>query len=152
MKKTFVTLLVSAIAVWGWVVTQFLQGYFGRNPSDAIAARQDSAPGKGWPVRALPALDTSYRDPFLSYLYTQKPVVAKPSGVTARKPALVVIEPPKAVLGGILWGDAPVAILKLDAATELVREGGEAFGLKVIRIERHQVTVTHQGRKFVLAY
>lgn len=154
MKKTFMVLLVAAVAVWGWVVAQFLSGYLGGSAEGPVLAQSGSLQTAIRPASARPALDTSFRDPFLSYLYAQKPAPVKlPTASPAQKrPALVVIEPPRAVLSGILWGDPPVAILKQEGATELVKEGAEAFGLKVQRIERHQVTVVKQGRKFVLGY
>ena len=154
MKKTFVLLLVLALGVWGYVVVQFLSGYFGNPFSPGSAASEAGGRALRAPQAvsaARPPLDSAFRDPFLSYLYVQKPA-PPPAAKPPPKPALVVIEPPRAVLGGVLWGDAPVAILKQDAQTELVKEGGEAFGLKVVKIERHQVTVTKQGRKFVLGY
>lgn len=150
MRKTFVLLLVAAVGVWGYVVAQFLGVYFGKGSREAMASQDGALPPEALRVKSRPGLDTSFRDPFQPYLYAQKPApVHVPA---AAKPVLVVIEPPKAVLGGILWGDAPVAILKQDGQTELVKEGAEIWGLKVVRIERHQVTVVKQGRKFTLVY
>lgn len=153
MRKTFVLLLVAAVAVWGYVVFQFLGAYFGGGQSATQAPRFETAPAAVLTARQRIPLDTAYRDPFQPYLYAQKPAPVAPVKEPAiPRPALVVIEPPKASLSGVLWGDPPVAILKQDGATEVVKEGAEAFGLKVIKIERHQVTVTKQGRKFVLGY
>lgn len=154
MRKIFVLLLVAAVGVWGYVVFQFLGAYLGRSNFGNPAARFDSLPAAVLTARFRAPLDTTYRDPFQPYLYAQKPVPIgpKPVPMAVPRPALRVIEPPKTALNGILWGDHPVAILKQDGATELVKEGAEVFGLKVIKIERHQVTVTKQGRKFVLEY
>lgn len=153
MRKTFVLLLVAAVGVWGYVVFQFLGAYFGRGATEPSRARFEPVPAAVLTARFRAPLDTAYRDPFQPYLYAQKPApVAPKAAPAAPRPALVVIEPPTAALNGILWGDQPVAILKQDGATEVVKEGAEVFGLKVIKIERHQVTVTKQGRKFVLGY
>lgn len=151
MKKTFIMLLVAALGVWGWVVAQFLSTYFGGGKGRIEEVRHKELPVSLLASGTRPALDTSFRDPFQPYIYAQKPAPPPPAP-GPRRPVLEVIEPPKAVLSGILWGDAPVAILKQDGATELVKEGAEAFGLKVQRIERHQVTVIKQGRKFTLGY
>lgn len=154
MKKTFVLLLILAITVWGYVVFQFLGAYFGRGAAEAPPAKLGSLPVADLAKHFRAPLDTTWRDPFQPYLYAQKPAPPAPktgAPVPARK-TLLVIEPPTASLNGILWGDPPVAILMEGAATELVKEGTEVFGLKVIRIDRHQVTVTKQGRKFVLGY
>lgn len=152
MRKTFVLLLVAAAGVWGYVVFQFLGAYFGRGASEASRTRFESLPAAVLTARLRVPLDTAYRDPFQPYLYAQKPAPPAPKSPAFSRPALVVIEPPKAALSGILWGDQPVAILMQDGATEVVKVGAEVFGLKVIKIERHQVTVTKQGRKFVLGY
>jgi hypothetical protein len=154
VKKTFVLLLVIAALVWGYVVFQFLGAYFGRGAAESPASKFETMPAAALEARFRAPLDTSWRDPFQPYLYAQKPAPVIPKSVATppARPVLQVIEPPTAALGGILWGDPPVAILKEGAATELVKEGAEVFGLKVIKIERHQVTVTKQGRKFVLGY
>lgn len=157
MKKTFLLLLVAAVGVWGYVVVQFLSGYLGKSAGPGGPAREAALPASSFAVKPRAPLDTAFRDPFQPYLYAQKPAPA-PSARPAAGPkaparaALKVIEPPTAALSGILWGDAPVAILKQDGQTELVKEGAEAFGLKVLKIERHQVTVLKQGRKFTLGY
>lgn len=156
MRKTFVLLLVTAVGVWGYVVVQFLSAYFGKSSGStghSMAMSGERLPAAGLRAKSRAVLDTTFRDPFQSYLYAAKPApVQAPHAPGPARPALKVIEPPTAVLNGILWGDAPVAILKQDGQTELVKEGAEVFGLKVVRIERHQVTVTKQGRKFTLSY
>jgi hypothetical protein len=155
MKKTFLTLLIVSVAVWSYAVSQFLAGYFGRTASWSLSQTSDTETHPlPTTARSRPLLDTSFRDPFLTYLYTQKPI-PKPVIKAVAKPApraLVVIEPLRAKLSGILWGDSPVAILKQDGRTELAKEGAEVFGLMVKRIERHQVTVLRQGRQFILEY
>jgi type II secretory pathway component PulC len=96
-------------------------------------------------------LDTAFRDPFQSYRYAQKPAPAapkSPAGPVASK----TVEPPKATLSGILWGDEPVAILKQDGQTELVKKGAAVWDLKVLKIEKNQVVVQKQGRRFTLGY
>ena len=102
-------------------------------------------------ARAHTPLDTAFRDPFQSYLYAQKPAPVAPKAAVSKQPP-VAIEPPKAVLSGILWGDEPVAILKQDGQTELVKKGAEVWGLKVIRIDHNQVVVQKQGHPFTLGY
>ncbi len=151
MKKTFVTLLVSAIAVWGYVVVQIVVALLGK--SEAISARttQASQPALAMLSRARAALDTSFRDPFQSYLYAQKPAPVAAPGAKA-KPVLKLIDPPKAVLSGVLWGDEPVAILKQDGQTELVKKGAVVWDLKVLSIDRNKVVVEKQGRRFTLEY
>lgn len=154
MKKTFLLLLVAAVGVWGYVVVQFLSGYLGRSAGPAAGPREASLAAPAFAAKSRAPLDTAFRDPFQPYLYAQKPapVPAALPAQPAARPALKVIEPPAAVLSGILWGDSPVAILKQDGQTELVKEGADAFGLKVLKIERHQVTVVKQGRRFTLGY
>ena len=56
------------------------------------------------------------------------------------------------MLSGILWGDEPVAILKQNGQTELVKKGADIWGLKVVRIDRNQIVVQKQGRQFTLGY
>jgi hypothetical protein len=151
VKKTFLTLLIAAIGVWGYVVVQIVVAVIGRNSEPSQDARDASLPLLADLSRPHPSLDTSFRDPFQSYLYAQKP--APPAPKTPKpKAVLKVIEPPKAVVNGILWGDPPVAILKQDSQTELVKVGAEVWGLKVLSIDRHQVIVQKEGRKFTLDY
>jgi type II secretory pathway component PulC len=151
MKKTFMGLLVSAVGVWGYVVLQIILVLFGRMDSTAQAKGSGTLPAAALLSRARASLDTSFRDPFQSYLYAQKPApVAQPNSVARALPK--AIEPPRAVLSGILWGDEPVAILKQDGQTELVKKGADIWDLKVIRIERNQVIVQKQGRSFTLGY
>ncbi|MDB5050701.1 MAG: hypothetical protein JWO30_3772 [Fibrobacteres bacterium] len=150
MKKTFMTLLVSAVAVWGYVVVQIVLVLIGKGETMSGVRASSSMPAIAMLARPRAALDTSFRDPFQSYLYSQKPA---PVVVKSAQPAVLkVIEPPKAVLSGILWGDEPVAILKQDGQTELVKKGAAVWDLKVVRIERNQVVVQKQGRQFTLGY
>lgn len=151
MKKTFLILLVSAVAVWGYVVVRVAATLFGK--SETVSRSRDDAPSPSAALlaRARAPLDTSFRDPFQSYLYAQKPAPAAPKAVAVRQ-TLNVIEPPRAELAGILWGDEPVAILKQDGKTELVKKGAEVWDLKVLKIDRHQVVVQKQGRSFTLEY
>jgi hypothetical protein len=152
MKKTFVMLLVLAVGVWGYVVVQVIAVFFGK-PSGSESQVGVQRVAMAAVAKARPPLDTAYRDPFQPYLYAQKPAPVRVAAPTPKPaPKIVVIEPPKAVLGGVLGGDPPVAILKQGGQTELVKEGAEVWDLKVIKIERHQVTVEKQGRKFTLAY
>jgi hypothetical protein len=151
MKKTFVTLLVSAVAVWGYVIFRIIMVLLGGTESNAQTRVQSGLSGAALFARARPPLDTAFRDPFQSYLYAQKPAPVAATATVA-KAAAVVVEPPKAVLSGILWGDEPVAILKQDGQTELVKKGAEIWDLKVLRIEKTQVVVLKQGRQFTLGY
>lgn len=151
MKKTFVTLLVFAIAVWGYVVFRIILVLTGG--PDSIAASQVRENGLGaslFPHPSVP-LDAVFRDPFQSYLYSQKPTAQIPKSAVGR-PAALPAEPPKAVLNGILWSDEPVAILRQDGQTELVKKGTSVWDIKIIRIDRNQVVVRKQGRQFTLAY
>ncbi|GEM_PF-3105354 len=151
MKKTFLTLLISAIGVWGYVVVRIVLVLLGGSESLASTQVSGSLPGAAQLARARAPLDTAFRDPFQSYLYAQKPAPVVPkSAVVKQAPA--AIEPPKAILSGILWGDEPVAILKQDGQTELVKKGAEVWGLKVIRIDHNQVVVQKQGHPFTLGY
>lgn len=153
MKKTFLTLLGIAALVWGYVVVQVAMTFLGKSQENGRPVRMESLPAIIRLAR-LP-LDTVFRDPFQSYLYAQKPPPPRELDTTRRNvPAtrLVLVEPIKAVVSGILWGEPPVAILMQDGKTELVNVGTEVWGLKVLRIDRHQVTVSKQGRKFTLDY
>src|SRR4051794_5721270 len=127
MKKMFMTLLICAVAVWGYVVVQILILWIGK--IDLASQNEiDPIPAAAMLARAHPALDTTFRDPFQSYLYAQRPAPVTPVG-KAVKAAPVVIEPPKAILTGILWSDAPVAILKLGDKTELDKQGAEIWDI-----------------------
>lgn len=151
MKKTFIGLLLSAVGVWGYVVLQIILVLFGRTDSTVQGNGPGALSAAALFSRPRADLDTSFRDPFQSYLYAQKPgPVLQPNQVAKALPK--AIEPPRAVLSGILWGDEPVAILKQDGQTELVKKGAAIWDLKVIRIERNQVTVQKQGRSFTLGY
>lgn len=154
MKKTFLILLVSAVAVWGYVVVRVAATLFGKSESVSQARGDGPSPSAALLARGQAPLDTSFRDPFQSYLYAQKPAPAAPKTgkADAVRQRLKVIEPPTAELSGILWGDEPVAILKQDGQTELVRKGAEVWGLKVLKIDRHQVVVRKRGRSFTLEY
>lgn len=151
MKKTFLILLISAVAAWGYVVFQVAAILFGKAGSVSQARVDVSSPSAVLLSRGQAPLDTSFRDPFQSYLYAQKPAPAAPKAVAVRQP-LKVIEPPTAELAGILWGDEPVAILKQGGKSELVKKGAEVWDLKVLKIDRHQVVVQKQGRSFTLEY
>jgi hypothetical protein len=151
VKKTFLILLISAVAVWGYVVVRVAATLFGKGESVSQVRDDGPSPSAALLARGRAPLDTSFRDPFQSYLYAQKPTPAAPKAEAARQP-LKVIEPPTVELSGILWGDEPVAILKQDGKTELVKNGAEVWGLKVLKIDRHQVVVRKQGRSFTLEY
>lgn len=147
MKKTFTILLVSALAVWGYVIVQVVLMISGKTDAMASSGGMGSVPAAAY-FRPHPPLDTTFRDPFQSYLYAQKPA---PPVVRVSAP-IKVIEPPTVVVNGILWGDAPMAILKLGDKTEMVKVGSVAWDLTVLRIDRNQVVVSKQGRKFTLEY
>lgn len=151
MKKTFLILLISAVAVWGYVVVRVAVTLFGKTESVSQARGDGPSPSAALLARGRAPLDTTFRDPFQSYLYAQKPAPAAPKAAAVRQP-LMVIEPPKTELAGILWGDEPVAILKQDGKTELVKKGAAVWDLKVLKIDRHQVVVQKQGRSFTLEY
>lgn len=151
MKKTFLILLVSAVAVWGYVLLRVAVTLFGKGESVSQARSDGPSPSAALLARGRVPLDTGFRDPFQSYLYAQKPAPAAPKAEAVRQP-LKVIEPPKVELAGILWGDEPVAILKQDGKTELVKKGAEVWDLKVLKIDRHQIVVQKQGRSFTLEY
>ncbi len=150
MKKTFLSLLLAAIGVWGYVVVRVVLVLMG---ADGLQAPAMAGNGSALALlsRSKIPLDTAFRDPFQSYLYAQKPIPVAPKGVKP-VPVAKTVEPPKAVLSGILWGDDPVAILKQDGATELVKKGAVVWDLKVLKIEKNQVVVQKQGRQFTLAY
>jgi hypothetical protein len=152
MKKTFVTLLVSAVAVWGYVLVQIVFIMIGKTDAASDSVEDGLLPAAAMLVRARPALDTNFRDPFQSYLYAQKPAPPPSAKPAVAKAQLKAIDPPRAVINGILWGTEPVAILKQDGKTELVKAGGEIWDFKVLRIERNQVIVIKQGRQFTLEY
>jgi len=151
VKKTFVSLLVAAIGVWGYVVFRVVMILLGGGEEQNPKAAAGTSAAMALLARPRPPLDTSFRDPFQSYLYAQKPAPVVPKSAAVKAPPKV-IDPPKAVLGGILWGDEPVAILKQDGQTELVKQGGTAWDLTVIKIEKNRVTVRRQGHAFTLEY
>ena len=152
MKKTFLILLVSAVAVWGYVAAQVIFVLIGKSDSASQARDAGPLPFAAMLARPHPPLDTSFRDPFQSYLYAQKPAPAAPKVPAAAAKAAAVVEPPRAVLSGVLWGDEPVAILKQDGQTELVKQGAAVWDLKILSIGRDQVVVRKQGRQFTLGY
>lgn len=151
MKKTFVTLLVAAIGVWGYVVFRVVMILVGGGEEANPKTTPGTSAAMALLSRPRPPLDTSFRDPFQSYLYAQKPAPVVPKSVVAKAPPKS-IDPPKAVLSGILWGDEPVAILKQDGQTELVKQGATAWDLTVLKIEKNRVTVRKQGHAFILEY
>lgn len=152
MKRTFLALLVSAIGVWGYVVFRIVMILMGGGAEAGQPGRAPGAPvAAALLARPRPPLDTSFRDPFQSYLYAQKPAPAAPKQAVVKAPS-VPIEAPKAVLTGVLWGDEAVAILKQDGQTELVKQGGTVWGLTVVKIEKTRVTVRKQGRTYTLEY
>ncbi len=154
MNKTFLVLLISAIAVWGYAVTRFFWNGSHTN-SRHQASFSDGLPNTYLLAWSRPPLDTSFRDPFQSYLYAQKPVAPKAKSSLIPKPTnlpAVIVEPPKATLNGILWGDPPMAILKFGDKTEVVKAGVTIGDFQVLRIERNQVVVKKQGREFILGY
>ncbi len=154
MKKAFVLLLCLSVAVWSYVVYQFVWHYFHPITATAILAPKETESPLAFlqKVRSyvnLPS-DSLARDPFQPYLYAQRP--APPASKVTAPKVIIPIDPPLAVINGILWGDVPMAILKQDNATELVKAGSEVWDFKVIKVERHQVTVSKQGRQFVIGY
>jgi hypothetical protein len=151
MKKTFLILLLSAVGIWGYVIAQIAFALVGKAQSIVASQGADGISAVSLLSRSRPPLDTVIRDPFRSYLYAQKPAstFVKP---IVDKPKLKVIEPPRAVLTGILWGERPVAILMQDGRTELVQKGVAVWDLEVVRIDRNQVLVRKQGRPFTLEY
>ena len=151
MKKTFVTLLVAAIGVWGYVVFRVVMIVVGGGEEGPPRSASGTSAAMALLARPRPPLDTSFRDPFQSYLYSQKPAPVVPKTAAVKAPPKA-IDPPKATLGGILWGNEPVAILKQDGQTELVKQGGTAWDLTVIKIEKNRVTVRKQGHAFTLEY
>jgi hypothetical protein len=152
LNRTFLGLLLCAVGVWGYVVFRVVMLLMG---GGAEAGRTGPATGTTAAAailtRSRPPLDTSFRDPFQSYLYAQKPAPVAPKAAPAAVPAKA-IDPPKAVLTGILWGDEPVAILKQDGQTELVKRGAMVWDLTVVKIEKTRVTVRKQGRSYTLEY
>ena len=150
MKRTFLGLLLAAIGVWGYVVFRIIMTLIGGGDSGSPGLVA-GAPAIAMLSRSRAVLDTAFRDPFQSYLYAQKPAPVAPKA--GKVPVVAkVIDPPKAILSGILWGDEPVAILKQDGQTELVKKGAAVWDLKVLKIEKNQVVVQKQGRQFTLAY
>lgn len=152
MKKIFLLLLVCAIGVWGYVVVQVVLALLGKEQQEVRSVGTDPLPAAAMLSMVIPSLDTNFRDPFQTYLYAEKPISKITTPVNKVPVAPKVIDPPKAVLNGILWGDPPVAILKQDGQTELVKEGAEIWDIKVMKIERNQVLVRKQGRQFTLGY
>jgi hypothetical protein len=152
VRKTFMGLLLTAVGVWGYVVFQVLVALLGKQEGDARIAPDASLPMLAILSRARSPLDTTFRDPFKSYLYAQKPAPPPDPKKKAVAHVIKIVDPPKAKVNGILWGDDPVAILQQDGATELVKAGAEIWGLKVLSIDRHQVVVQKDGRKFTLDY
>jgi hypothetical protein len=150
MKKTFLVLLVAAVGVWGYVLYRVVGILYGG--SGGIEPGPSAAPAAmALLARSRPPLDTAFRDPFQSYLYALKPAPPAPKRA-AVKAAPPPVLPPRAVLNGILWGDDPVAILKQDGRTELVKKGGSVWDLTVVKIEKTSVTVRKDGHTFTLEY
>ncbi len=149
MKRPFLVLLLVAVGVWGYVALQIAQAMGGRGGAEE-ARIESPALAAGMLREGVSPPDTGYRDPFQSFLYREKP---KPKFVAKAAPKVIkVVSPPQAALSGILWGDQPVAILKVQGKTELLKAGDEAWDFKVVRIERHQVTVVKEGRQFTIGY
>src|SRR4051812_4263900 len=122
MKKTFTGLLVIALTVWGYVVVQIISILMGKTETYTRSSEMDPIPAAAFLTHARPPLDTAFRDPFQSSLYAQKPAPPPSQAKPAAAP-LKVVDPPTAVVNGILGGEEPVAILKLGDKTELVKAG-----------------------------
>lgn len=149
MNRPFLVLLTLAVGVWIWVATLLVRAWTGPGGSTMeVTAGPAPAPGPAAPPLTL---DSTLRDPFLPYLLAAPPP-PKPKAAAPAGPALKIVEPPKAVLGGILWGTPPMAILKQDGKTEIVKAGVLVWDFKVLRIERHQVILVKEGREFALSY
>ncbi len=149
MKRLFLALLMMALGAWGYVAWQVVDVLV-RRPDSRVTTTDKSSLPKEFLSASLLSPDSLIRDPFQSFLYSEKP---KPKAMS--KPVLKVpkvIAPPEAVLTGILWGEQPVAILQVNGKSELLKSGDEAWEFKVVKIERHQVTVLKEGRKFILGY
>jgi hypothetical protein len=139
------------VGVWGYVVFRVVMIMLGGGDAVQPGPTTGATAAAALLARPRPPLDTSFRDPFQSYLYTQKPAPAAPKTAPVRI-APVPVEAPKAILTGILWGDEPVAILKQDEKTELVKQGATVWDLTVLKIEKTRVTVRKQGRTYTLEY
>jgi hypothetical protein len=152
LNRTFLALLLCAVGVWGYVVFRVVMILIGGGGEPDQAGLATGATAAAVMLaRPRPPLDTSFRDPFQSYLYAQKPAPVIPKLGIVRTVAKLV-EAPKAVLTGILWGDEPVAILKQDGQTELVKQGASVWDFTVVRIEKTRVMIRKQGRAYTLEY
>ncbi len=149
MRKLFILLLATAISIWTYVLWQFVYLYFKK--TEVVTEKIVMVKNDLLLFRSKFLVDSTLRDPFQSLLYTQTPIPLKSKSPVVKTP-LKIIEPPKAILTGILWGTDPVAILKQDSQTELVKVGAQVWDFKILLIERHQVTVIKEGRKFILGY
>jgi hypothetical protein len=149
MKRTFLTLLISALGVWGYVLVQIVMALSGKIEADTQNAN-DFLPAAVLLIHTNAAPDTSFRDPFQSYLYSQKPTPPATKQIIHVAP--ILISPPIAVINGILGGNPPMAILKQADKTELVKPGDDVWDFKVIRIGANEVIVKKQGREFTLGY
>jgi hypothetical protein len=150
MNRTFLSLLLAAIGVWGYVVFRVVMILIGGGEEVSSRPAAGASAAMAILARTHPPLDTTFRDPFQSYLYAQKPAPVMPKSAAVKAPK--AIDPPKAVLSGILWGDEPVAILKQDGQTELVKQGATVWDLTVTKIEKNRVMVRKQGHAFTLEY
>lgn len=151
MNRTFLSLLLAAIGVWGYVVFRVVMILIGGGEEVSSRPVAGASAAMALLARTRPPLDTTFHDPFQSYLYAQKPAPVTPKSAPG-KALPKAIEPPKAILSGILWGDEPVAILKQDGQTELVKQGATVWDLTVTKIEKNRVMVRKQGHAFTLEY
>jgi hypothetical protein len=97
-------------------------------------------------------LDSSYRNPFRSYLHATAPLPSKPKikkNAPKTKP-IPVIPPPTFTIQGFLGGKNPIAIIKQGNKTELVRKGDVIWDVKILSVEAGQMTVLKKGKTFIL--
>jgi len=86
-----------------------------------------------------------FYDKALHYIPPVKPNKSKTS---SSKDAPVA--KPEIVLGSVLWGSRPVAILRKQSESRVLRSGDDAWGYRVFKIEKGEVVLEKGGVKFVL--
>lgn len=86
-----------------------------------------------------------FYDKALHYTPPSKTNTKKRKGIAESE-----VPKPNIALGSVLWGVPPVAILRKDSESRVLRSGDDAWGYRVYKIEKNEVVLEKRGEKFTL--
>ena len=151
MNKIIIIMVLLGFAFWGTFVSKLIN----RIPSEKTMAAE--APPANLPtlddlqkwIRPQPLPPPGLRDPFCP-ANNPAPASRKPSPGNAVKVAPNPIERPNIGIDAILPGDNPVAILRHNGETAIVRVGQTVWNVSVLAVGSSSVTLQMGGQSFVL--